>query len=103
MQGTWHSQVHAQPAQLLFSVLVGSTCDEAAANALLRGLVGAVQGEARRQRLNFLEEDSIQHLDRICSETLNQWAKPGSDKLNSAFQKIDAVKGKMQSNLEQII
>merc|ERR1719150_747037 len=79
MQGTWYSQVHSQPAQVIFSVLIGANCDEASTNALLRALIGAVQGEARRQRLNLLEEDSIQHLDRVCSETLSQWGKPGSD------------------------
>ena len=83
---------------LLFiqTVLVSANCDEAASNALLRALLNAVQGEARRQRLNLLEEDSIQHLDRVCQEALANWAKPGNDKLNSAFQKIDQVKGKMQ-------
>ena len=82
---------------------MGANCDEASTNALLRSLVGAVQGEARRQRLNLLDEASIQHLDRVCSETLSQWGKPGSDKVHQAFAKIDQVKGKMQQNLEQII
>ena len=70
---------------------------------MLRNFVGAVQGEARRQRFNLLKEDSIQFLDRVCSETVAKWAKPGNDKLNSAFEKIDQVKGKMQENLHKII
>ena len=70
---------------MVYIVLIGANCDEAATNALLRALVYAVQGEARRQRLNLLEEDSIQHLDRVCSETLSQWGKPGNDKVHAAF------------------
>ena len=79
----------------LCAVLVSGQCGESGANSLLRNFVGAVQGESRRQRFNLLKEDSIQFLDRVCSETVAKWAKPGNDKLNSAFEKIDQVKGKM--------
>ena len=39
----------------------------------------------------------------MCQEALAQWSKPGNDKLNSAFAKIDQAKGQMQNNLEKII
>lgn len=74
-------------------VLVDGACDDSAANSLLRGLVGTIEGEARRQRLNLQQIESLQYLDRVCSDTITQWAKPGNDKLNSAFEKIDQVKG----------
>jgi len=39
----------------------------------------------------------------VCHEAIAHWSKPGNDKLNSAFQRIDEVKGKMQENLKHII
>ena len=48
MQGTWYSQVHSEPAQIVFSILMDADCETQQSNSLLRQIVAAVQGEARR-------------------------------------------------------